>query len=63
MFGKLMLQDRVYNQVSALLYRAVIQVVLLFVVESWAISYMMIRMMESTHVGFLLQITGNWGRW
>ena len=43
---------------AALFYRAVIQAFLLFGLESWVLLYVMIRMVESTHVGFLFNITG-----
>ena len=48
---------------AALFYRAVIQAFLLFVLESWVMPYVMIRMVESTHVGFLFNITGKRVRW
>ena len=44
---------------SALLYRAMIQVVLLFESESWALPDSMIRAVKGNHVGFLRQIMGN----
>ena len=46
------------NRVSALLYRAVIQAVLLFGLESWALSGATMRAVEGTYVEFLRQITG-----
>ena len=46
------------NQVSYLFYRVVIQVVLLFGSESWALLDAMMRALESTHVGFICHITG-----
>ena len=47
---------------SALFYRAVIQVVLIFELESWVLSYVIMRLMEGSHVGFLRYITGNHAR-
>ena len=41
-----------------MLYRVVVQVVLLFRSESWFNSTSMQRMVEGTHTGFLRQITG-----
>ena len=45
--------------VSALFYRVLIQVVLLFGLESWALSEVIIRVVEKTHVGLFHQITEN----
>ena len=42
---------------SALFYRAVIQEVLIFGSESWALSNAMVWAVEGTHMGFLRQIT------
>ena len=46
------------KRVSDLFYWAVIQAVLLFRSESWAMLVIMMRMVESTHMGLLFQITG-----
>ena len=48
------------NRVSDLSYREVIQVVLLFISESWALQETMMRAVEVTHVGFIRHITGKW---
>ena len=56
--GKLLRRKGENTQLSVLLYREVIQAVLLFGLESWDLEDMMIRNVESTHVGFLYQITG-----
>ena len=50
------------SRVSDLFYRGVIHSVLLFRPESWALSYMMMRSMEGSHVGVLSQITGKRAR-
>ena len=47
---------------SSLFYRSEIQAVLMFGLESWDMSDAMMRMVESTNVGFLQQITGKWSR-
>ena len=39
-------------------YRSVVQVVLLFVLESWVLSEAMSRKVEVTHTRFLRQIMG-----
>ena len=52
-FGKLMRREGTENRVSFLLYREVINVVLIFGLYSWALSNAMIRSVNSTHVGFL----------
>ena len=59
---KLLRQEGSDNQVSALFYRAVIQVVLLFESDSWVLLDVMTRMAESTRVGFLRHIMGKWLR-
>ena len=46
------------SQVSALFYRAEIQALLLFGLESWVLSDAMIQEVEGTHVGFIRNITG-----
>ena len=43
---------------SDLLYRAVVQLVLMFESESWALPYEMMQVMEGFHVVLLSQITG-----
>ena len=43
---------------STIFYRAVIQAVLLFGAESWALQDVIIRTVNSTHVGFLNRIMG-----
>ena len=55
---KMMKWEGEENMVSALSYLAVIQMVLLFGSESWALSDAMMRAVEGIHVGFLCQITG-----
>ena len=57
--GNLLRQEGVENQVSDLFYRELIQAVLLFGVYLWALSDVIMRIVESNHVGFLLQIMGN----
>ena len=47
---------------SGLFYRAVIQAVFLFGLESWVMLDAMIRAVEGTHVGFLHQIMGKRAR-
>ena len=54
---KMMRQEGVDNQVSYLLYRAVIHKVLLFGADYCALSGAMISTVDSTHMEFLLQIT------
>ena len=56
---KMMRQEGEDKRVSELLYREVIQVILMFGSESWALSEEMMRAMDSTHVGLLHQIMGN----
>ena len=41
-----------------MLYRAVVQVLLLFGVDSWVLSAAISRKLEGVHVGFLIQVTG-----
>ena len=60
--GKMLIWEGADSRVSYLFYRAVVQVVLLFGSESWALSEAMIGVVEVTHVGFLRQITGNQAR-
>ena len=56
--GKLLRQEGADNWVLTLFYRAVIQTILLFGAESWALSDAMMRIVESAHVQlFLHQIT------
>ena len=43
---------------SALFYRAAIQVVLLFGLGSWVLTDAMMQAMDIPHVGFLSHITG-----
>ena len=61
MGGKL-LQKGVDSQLSDMLYRTVIQAVLLVRLDSWALSYATIKAVEGTHVGFLHHITGKLSR-
>ena len=51
--GKLLRWVGADNQVSDIFYMEVIQEVLLFGSESWALFGAMIKTLESTHVGFL----------
>ena len=46
------------SRVSELLYRVVIQVVLLFDQEPWELPDTMMRAVDGTHMGFLSQIAG-----
>ena len=46
----------------ALFYRAVIQEVLMFRLEVWAMSDEITRAVEGTYVGFLRHIMGKWAR-
>ena len=49
-----------YKRLSVLFYRVVIQAVLLFGADSWVLLDAITREVESNHVGFLSQITGEW---
>ena len=48
--------------VSSLFFGVVTQDVFLFGSESWALSDAMMREVEVTHKGFLIQINGKWSR-
>ena len=56
--GNLLQREEVEKGVSELFYREEIQAVLLVRVDSWALLDVMMRVVESNHVGFLRQITG-----
>ena len=43
-----------------MIYRAVVQDVLLLVLESWVLLVAMEKIVEGEHTGFLRQITGTW---
>ena len=60
--GKLLRQDGADNRVSALFYREAIQVVLIFGLDFWELSYTMMREVESTHVVLIYHITGKRSR-
>ena len=60
--GKILLREGSDIRVSALLYRAEIQVVPLFGLDSWLMSNFMMKAVEGTHVGFFRQITGKSSR-
>ena len=55
--GKLLRREGVDAQVSAMFYRAVVQSVLLFGVETWVLSEAMSRQLEGVHVDLLRRIT------
>ena len=55
--GKMLLQEGSDPQVSAIFYRAVVQSVLIFGLETWVFPYTMSRKIEGVHVGFLRRIT------
>ena len=61
--GKIPQWEGTEKQVSVFFYWVVIQAVLLFVADSWVLLDSIMRKVESTHVGFLLYITGNRARW
>ena len=44
------------------LYRAVVQLVVLFGLKSWVLSTAMEKTVEGSHTGFLQQTTGNQAR-
>ena len=50
--GKMLQQEGKDSRVSALFYREVIQAILLFRSESWALLDATIKVMEGSHVGF-----------
>ena len=55
--GKLLRQEGADKWVLTLFYWAVIQGVLLFGADSCELSDVMMRIVESSHVGFIRQIT------
>ena len=58
-----MLQREVTDtKVAAMFYIAVVQVVLLFVLESWILSAAMEKTVEGAHTGFLRQVMGKQAR-
>ena len=50
------------RRLSDLLYREVIQAVLLFGLDPWVVSDEMMKAVEGNHVGFLRNITGKQAR-
>ena len=54
---KLLNMEGAEPQVSAMFYRAVIQAVLLFWVETWFLLEIKSRKLEVVHLGFLRHIT------
>ena len=52
-----------YKRVSFFFYRVVIQAVLIFAADSWVLLDAIMRKVDSTHVGFLIQITGKRAIW
>ena len=59
-FGKILRREGVEPKLEAMLYRAVTQAVLLFVLDTWVLFSAMDRTVEGTHTIFLRQITGKW---
>ena len=51
-------QKNIVEKVSAMSYRAVVQAVLIFGVETWVFPAAMYRNLEGVHVGFLRNIMG-----
>ena len=60
--GNLLRMEGAYPRVAEILYSAVIQVVLLFGLDTWILSAAMERTVERTHPRFLRHITGKWAR-
>ena len=58
-FGKASAMEGLDIWVSVLLYRAVIQMVLLVGLESWTMSDEIMKVVKGPHMGFLRQIAGN----
>ena len=55
--GKMLLWEGTDSWVSALFYRSVIHAVLMFRLESWALSDAIMRAVDGSHLGVLRQIT------
>ena len=56
--GVLIIWEGADPKVSEMLYRAVVQVLLLFGDETWVLLVAMERKVEGTYTGFLLKIMG-----
>ena len=56
--GKLLRREGMEQQVSAMFYQAVVQVVLVFGSDTWVLLEAMYQKLEGVHVGFLIQGTG-----
>ena len=56
---KILRREGVDIKVSEMLYRVVVQAVLLFGLDYWVLLSTMEEMVEGSHTGFLHQITGN----
>ena len=56
-------RERADTKVEAMLYRAVVQAMIMFCLESCILSKAMERTVEGTHTRFLQQIMGNRVRW
>ena len=54
--GKLLWKEGAELAVSEIFYRAVVQAVLLFGVETWVLSAPMMQILEGAHVGLLRQV-------
>ena len=55
--GKLLWSEGTGLEVSETFYRAVVQAVLLFGMETWVLLSPMIQILEVAHVSFLRQVT------
>ena len=52
-----------YKRLSFLSYRVVIQDVLIFGADAWVMLDAIMSKVDSTHMRFLIQITGKQARW
>ena len=60
--GKILRREGSYQLVSEIFYRAVVQAVLLFGVETWVLLAAMDKTLEGFHLGFLWQVMGQDGK-
>ena len=60
--GKLLRQEGAEPRVSEIFYRAVVQAILLYGLETWVILTSMERKVDRVHIGVLRQITGKRAR-
>ena len=56
--GKFLRREGVDSTISAKLYRAVVQAVLLFGAKTWVLMAEMLNKLDGVHLGFLRQVTG-----